>query len=453
MTMSFNDSLGLAVGAETWVQMLVRRLRSRIARSAAVRALPFWLSAAIVGIASVAFSFVFDLAADFSMRVFETHPYLSMALAPMCFVGSWGLVYFLAPNAAGSGIPQVMAGAELIRNGEFEAANRLLSMKTAIVKVLSSLVCVLGGGAIGREGPTIQIASSIFHSIGRKTQLVFQETSLRPFVIAGGAAGIASAFNTPLGGIVFAIEELARAHFHVFRGVLIFSVVVAGLISQQILGPYLYFGIPAIEATTLSSLPLAIFIGCVAGFFGALFGKILGWLIEAKQKIFQTPGRLAILALLCGLTIAVIGYSLGVPSIGPGKKMITDILFHGETPSWAMTVGRFFSSLISYLAGGAGGIFAPSLATGAAIGQKIAFLAGSANTNLMVLLGMIAFLTGVTRAPFTSFVLVLEMTDRHSAIIFMMLAAISAYGVAQLVGAKSFYEQMEALYIGRNKID
>ena len=134
-------------------------------------------------------------------------------------------------------------------------------------------------------------------------------------------------------------------------------------------------------------------------------------------------------------------------SSGPGTSMINSFLFHGASPEPGLMALRFGGSIISYLSGAAGGIFSPSLAIGGTIGSYLSSFIGTDHGNLMVLLGMIGFLTGVTRTPFTSFILVLEMTDRHSAIFPMMIAALTAHWTSRLIDSHSFYEHVKQRYL------
>jgi H+/Cl- antiporter ClcA len=130
--------------------------------------------------------------------------------------------------------------------------------------------------------------------------------------------------------------------------------------------------------------------------------------------------------------------------------VITGFLFRGQTSSALLVLARYFGTMISYLSGAAGGIFSPSLAIGAAVGAWFTQIFHTQHPNLMVLLGMIGFLTGVTRTPFTSFILVLEMTDRHSAIFPMMLVALVAQWMAHLTDQDSFYGHVKQLWMVRS---
>jgi H+/Cl- antiporter ClcA len=134
-------------------------------------------------------------------------------IMPVCFVMGWWLVRRFAKGARGSGIPQVIAALELSNTQERHLVSHLLSLRIILVKMASTFVMVLGGAAIGREGPTIQIAASVFKKMNDWLPEWWPKASLRVMALTGASAGLAAAFNTPLGGIVFVVEELTKTHF------------------------------------------------------------------------------------------------------------------------------------------------------------------------------------------------------------------------------------------------
>jgi len=374
---------------------------------------------------------------------FGAFPFL---ISPIAFVIAWWLVHRYAPEAAGSGIPQIMAANEIEYKGDLRPrVDRLLSLKTAAVKTLSSLMCVIGGGAIGREGPTLQISTSIFHFFGNRVRKFAPNTSEQTWVVAGAAAGLAAAFNTPLGGIVYAIEELGLVHFHKIRTALISAVIVSGLVAQWMLGSYLYLGFPDLAPEGISMVFVAILNGAVTGLAGALFGALLFYLLKKRLAIKKFSSLVAITA-FTGLLMAALTY-YDRRAAGSGVHVISSFLFDHQRAPIELVGVRFFGTMVSYLSGAAGGIFSPSLAIGATIGSFLGRFVASDHPNLMVLLGMIGFLTGVTRTPFTSFILVLEMTDRHVAIFPMMVTALAAQSAARLINGHSFYEAVKNRYL------
>ncbi len=396
----------------------------------------FWAAAFLVGVFAVFYAWLFGLCADYAQSVFRHSPLWFALLAPSGFVASWWLVWRHAPGAAGGGIPEVMISIE----ASPVQATRWVSLKVASVKFLSSLACVLGGGAIGREGPTIQIAASLFFAIGMPFKKIWPSLSHQSLLIAGGSAGIAAAFNTPLGGIVFAVEELSHQHFNRFKHFLISAVIISGLVAQWLLGPYLYLGYPKLAVISFGALPWALATGVVCGLAGGAFGRALVWLGQRQRK--ARPKTRAQVALLVGLAMAGLALLLGPEVLGGGSDLVSRLLFEEDRHMGIGEVlGRFVGPLISSLAGGAMGVFAPALAAGASMGALFSQWTSSPYPNLLVLLGMASFLSGMSRAPFTAFVLVLEMTDRHSAIFPLMVASLVASLAAKLIDKKSYYER------------
>jgi H+/Cl- antiporter ClcA len=417
----------------------LRYLRSQPALVSTV----YWASAFAAALLAVGYAKLFHACSEAAQVFLVRHPFVFLLVAPCFFWLAWWLVFRYAPAAAGSGIPQAMAAIE----ADPERASSWVSPKVAMVKVGSSLACLLGGGAIGREGPTVQLAASIFYAIGMPFRAIWPQIDHPSLLIAGGAAGIAAAFNTPLGGIVFAIEELSQQHFSRFRTFLISGVIVAGLVSQWILGPYLFFGgYPRLPEVAIDCVPWALACGIAGGVGGGLFGRLLT-AFTARLKSLPARQR-GLFAIGVGLFMVASAYCISPEIMGGGNEWISKLLLTPDKQvSWGLMIGRFLGPLATSLTGCAGGIFAPSLAAGAAIGAKLALLARPDYTNLIMVLTMIGFLTGVTRAPFTSFVLVLEMTDRHSAIFPMMATSLIASVAALLIDKRGYYQQRAVAYL------
>ncbi len=413
---------------------------------ALIKATPYWIAALTVGLVSTGYAELFHWVSIWTARLFQQAIWIPFLFAPSAFLIGWAIVRYFAPTAAGSGIPQVLAAVEMNPQTESTAIRKLLHLKVGIVKIVSSLFCLLGGGAIGREGPTLQISAGIFNFVGSKAKKIWPDIDYQSWIMAGGAAGIASAFNTPLGGIVYAIEELSSAHFRKFQMAALSAVIISGVIAEAILGPYLYLGSPIIGAVSINLLPFALLVGAVSGSIGSLFGTTLFYCSNLIRTRIP-PRRTFLIPVSAGLLLAAIYYFIDPRAIGPGSGISSDLLSGGADHSSIALIGiRFVSSAVSYLSGCAGGIFAPSLTIGASIGAEISKFAGEGHENLLILLGMIGFLTAITHCPFTSLVLVMEMTDRHSAIFPMMLAALTAHTLAKAIDAKSFYEKAKVFY-------
>jgi H+/Cl- antiporter ClcA len=413
-----------------------------------LQAIPFWIASLLTGLVAVGYTKLFGYSENILQSVLHWHSWMIFFMTPVCFFLSWYVVQLFAPNAKGSGIPQVMAAIELSTPRHEEKIKKLLSLRIIIIKMISSLVMLLGGGAIGREGPTIQIAGSVFRIVNKAIPSSWPKLSRQSFILTGAAAGLAAAFNTPLGGVVFAMEELAKTHIRFFRTALFTAVIIAGLTAQGLLGPYLYLGYPEV-----GGLRFSIFLGVavsavIAGLAGSLMSK--GILKIANWKSSFNKTRTILFLIITALMVASLAYFFDSWILGSGKALMYSKLFTDQkSTAWHTPFMRIIGPIICFNTGGAGGVFAPSLAAGASVGAYISGLfhfVGS-NANILILAGMVGFLTGVTRTPFTSAILVLEMTDRHSVIFHLMLAALLSNLVSFMVDKHSLYERLKKTYL------
>lgn len=412
------------------------------------QAVPFWTASLVVGLVAVGYTKLFSYAESGLQLLLAWHQWTLFILTPLCFVAAWLVVRFLAPAARGSGIPQVMASIDLAGPQKESGVRRLLGLRIAAVKILSSLLMVFGGGAIGREGPTIQIAGSLFDAVHRWIPKTWSRLSRQSFILTGAAAGLAAAFNTPLGGVVFAVEELAKVHVRHFRTALFSAVIIAGLTAQALLGPYLYLGYPDVHVSQFSVFLGVAATAVVAGVLGGAMCKVILWVMKWKKN-FNTTKTIAYL-IVSGLAIATTAYFLHDTVLGSGKELMNRLLFTTDkTSQWHTVLMRTAGPVICFNTGAAGGVFAPSLAAGASVGAWMANLSHieAAHANVLILAGMVGFLTGVTRTPFTSAILVLEMSDRHSVIFHLMLAALLSNIAALLIDEHSFYERLKEDYV------
>lgn len=415
-----------------------------------LNALPFWLGSFLVGMVSVIYAKLFYWVEIGSHIISEKNNFLFLIITPSCFALAWWTVTKYSPFARGSGIPQVSAAIELSNPKHNYKVNSLLSMRVVSIKILSSLIMVFGGGVIGREGPTIQISSSIFKKINDLLPKWYPKISKRNMIVTGAAAGLAAAFNTPLGGIVFAIEELTKTHFSFFKSALLTGVIIAGLTALNLSGPYLYLGYPLLNGITawviVAIIPLAI----ITGIAGSAMGEIILYIFKKKKALKKNYQKI-IYIIICGLIISSIAVLIDNKIFGSGKEIIVSTLFTSQKHlEWYIPFLRVIGSILSFSVGAAGGIFAPSLSAGASIGAVFAecFNFSNAETNLIILCGMTGFLTSITRSPFTSSILVLEMTNSHNVIFYIMLTALFSNLIATMVSRNSLYDNLKEQYIG-----
>ncbi len=420
-----------------------------------LQAIPFWIGSVITGIFAVLYAQIFLWGEKLMNLMMDWQAWSIFIMAPVCFVLSWWLVKKYAPYAKGSGIPQVMAAVELANPKEHHKIKYLLSVKIIIFKMLSSVILVIGGGAIGREGPTIQIAGSVFRTVNEYLPSWWPKISKRNMIMTGAAAGLSAAFNTPLGGIVFAVEELAKTHINYFKTALFTAVIIAGLMAQTLAGSYLYLGYPKTAGVGLSIMFPVIL---VAGISGILASKlsVLMLKINAWNKTLKNDRQKITFLIASALIIASLAYFVNREILGSGKEIMERTLFTADKhEDWYVPLFRMIGPALSFTSGGAGGIFAPALSAGASIGSVISgWIHLSPNeTNVVILGGMVAFLTGITRAPFTSAIIVLEMTDRHSLIFHLMLAGMVSSLISVMVSKKSLYDLLKNSYLEEIRSD
>jgi len=425
------------------------RIRNERLKQNLLQAIPFWLASLIAGLIAVFYTKIFALSEHLALYIFHRDEWAIFISAPICFAIAWIVVIKFSPYSKGSGIPQVMAAIELANPKQNYKVDKLLSLRIIIFKIISSCIMAIGGGIIGKEGPIVQIAGSIFRKINSWLPHWWPKISKRNMIMTGAAAGLAAAFNTPLGGIVFAVEELTKTHISYFKTALFTAVIIAGLTAQGLLGPYLYIGYPTINNPSASVFFCVILAAILAGLCGSFTGRWMLMILKWKSS-FKKLSHHFIYVICCALLIALAAFFLGDIVLNSGKELMTSVLFTQEKYlPWYVPLTRMGGSILSFTTGTAGGVFAPALAAGASVGSAMAgwFHLTAINSNIVILCGMVGFLTGITRTPFTSAILVLEMTDRHNVIFQLMLAGMIASIVSMIVDKHSLYDHLKVQYI------
>ena len=414
-----------------------------------LQAVPFWIGSVITGVVAVMYAQIFTWGEKLMNLIFDWNAWMIFIIAPTGFVLSWWLVKEFAPYSKGSGIPQVMAAVELANPKEHTKIRHLLSIKIIVFKILSSLALVIGGGAVGREGPTIQIAGSVFRKVNEYLPDWWPKISKKNMIMTGAAAGLSAAFNTPLGGIVFAVEELSKTHINYFKTALFTAVIIAGLTAQTLAGSYLYLGYPKTANVSLMVMFPVILVAGVSGILASQL-SVLMLAINAWKKRLKSDRSNIIFLVISALIIASLAFFVNREILGSGKEIMERTLFTDDKhEEWYMPIFRMIGPALAFTSGGAGGIFAPALSAGASVGSVISgWINLTPNeTNVVILGGMVAFLTGITRAPFTSAIIVLEMTDRHSLIFHLMLAGMVSSLISLMVSRRSLYDALKISYL------
>jgi H+/Cl- antiporter ClcA len=421
-----------------------RQLRSvKVLSSRWQRRIIFVAGGLAVGGAAVGLAQASDWAQIAFAHALEKWRYASFLITPLGFALSVFLTIRFFPNSQGSGIPQAIAAREL---DDQAARSRLVSFRIGVGKVLLTVLGLLCGASVGREGPTVQVGASIMFALGR-----ISPRRQPGLILAGAAAGVAAAFNTPLAGIVFGIEEMSRAFEVRTSGLIIGTVIAAGLTSLALVGNYSYFGS---SATMLGNgidwlaIPVC---GVIGGLAGGLFSRLV---IAAARGL---PGKLGPLikrypiafAFVCGLAVAICGFLSGDTIYGTGYAQVKHALEGGMPLPESFGVLKLLATLLSTGSGIPGGIFSPSLAVGAGLGSNIAHLFPSAPLAALLLLGMVSYFAGVVQAPITAFVIVTEMTDNHAMVVPLMAAALIAYGTSRLVCQEGIYHALAKGFLAR----
>jgi H+/Cl- antiporter ClcA len=424
-----------------------RRLRSMKVMSVRWRRRAIFLMGGImVGAAAVALATLADRAQVAFALLLTKSRYVSLVVTPFGFALSVFLTNRFFPNSQGSGIPQAIAARQLT---DHAARGSLVSIRIAIGKILLTLLGLLCGASVGREGPTVQVGASIMFAIGRMSPR--RQPGL---ILAGAAAGVAAAFNTPLAGIVFGIEEMSRAFEARTSALVIGAVIAAGLTSLALVGNYDYFGSSATmlrNGTDWLAIPLC---GVAGGFAGGAFSRAV---IAMARGLPGGVGRLAkrhpvAVALSCGIGVALCGLASGDTIYGTGYAQVKAALVSGTPLPWNFGVLKLAATTLAAVSGIPGGIFSPSLAIGAGIGANVAHLFADAPVGAIMLLGMVSYFAGVVQAPITAFVIVTEMTDNHAMVVPLMAAALIAQAVSRLVCPEGIYHALAKRFLQASSV-
>ena len=404
--------------------------------------------AALAGLTVVAFTWLTEhaLAQFFSLQ--RSYWWAPLLWTPASTAAIVWLTQRYAPGAAGSGIPQVMAA--LTHEVPPVYRRIYVSLRLTASKMLLTTWGLLAGLSLGREGPSVQIAAGVMHH-ARRWLPSNSKVSEHGLLLAGGAAGIAAAFNTPLGGVMFAIEELSRKPEQRSNGLLLAAIVLAGLMAISVYGNSTYFGVIRIENLSMGLLLPGLLVAVCSGAAGGLFSRILMVSLSGKSADRFSKFRKkapVLFAAACGLVVAILGVVSHGDTYGSGYNHTRDMLEGNGDSSSLYVLFKFMATWITAWAGVPGGLFAPSLAIGGALGNDIAQLTAYVNAPTLIALGMAGFLAAVTQAPLTAFIIVMEMVDGHALVLSLMASALVASGVSRLISVP-LYPSLAELQLQR----
>lgn len=426
--------------------LLRRKLRqtNRLSRKSLPMALLLG-GAALVALVSLGFAYLADLALEWNREWVGRAGWLALLVLPCALAAlRWTTLRF-APNAAGSGIPQVI-GALSLPPGPSQRS--LVSLAQVLWKIPLAFCGMLAGASIGREGPSVQVGAAVMLAWGdfwKRRGLQLRGFHANELLAAGAAGGLAAAFNAPLAGVIFAIEELGRGTVLRWQRLVLIGVLAAGFLVVAVQGNNPYFGTfagaPLAHGMLWWVLICAALNGALGGIFARLLGKGPAAMAPASWRAWIRAHPIWT-AFAMGLALALIGLATAGSVYGTGYGAAADLL-SGETQH-ALPAGfglaKLAATVASYWAGIPGGIFTPALTTGAGIGHHIWELAGEGvDQRVLVLVSMAAFLAAATQAPLTASVVVMEMTGSQPMLFWLLVGSLLASGVSRQFCPQPFY--------------
>ncbi|PJG83537.1 chloride channel protein [Caviibacterium pharyngocola] len=400
------------------------------------------IGAALVALFSLGFALLADLGLEWNAHWSAKYPLAVWIVLP---AGLALLAWFTpkyTPYVAGSGIPQVIASINLPHGAN---KLRLVAFWQTLWKIPLTFLAMLLGASVGREGPSVQVGAAVMSAWGnlcRKHGVAFNGLTANELMATGAAGGLAAAFNAPLAGVVFAIEELGRGVLLRWERRVLLGVLAAGFILVAIQGNNPYFPQYKGETSVPYMFLWVALCGVVCGVLGGIFARLL-----AKGVAGVSPAKIRgwirrhpiYTAAMLGILLAALGSYTNGQTFGTGYNVVAAAL-DGQPTQADLGISKLFATVATYWTGIAGGIFTPSLTTGAGIGVQIWNLTGGVvDQRLLVLLCMAAFLAGATQSPVTASVIVMEMTGCQPVLFWLLIGSLIASIISRQFNPKPFY--------------
>ncbi len=412
--------------------------------------------AALVGLGAGAISLLFRIGLTSADRLrnslitwAHTLPYMGWIFPVLLtMVGAFVAVTLtrrFAPEASGSGIPHLEAVLQHLRKLHWK---RLLP-----VKFFGGILAIGSGLALGREGPSVQMGGAVADAVSRLLKVSNRERLT--LISAGAGAGLAAAFNAPLAGLIFVLEEVRRDFQPIVFGAAFIASMMADIVARMGSGQFPVFSIPSYAMPSLETLPIFAVLGLLAGGMGVFFNRSLLWLGNQFTRI---PTRF--ITLTAGLVGGLIGLAgWFYPNLIGSGHTLAEAALRGELvlsviPAFFLL--RLLFTTASYSTGAPGGIFAPMLALGALLGLGVGQLSQMALPQIVTIpavfavVGMAAFFTAVVRAPLTGIMLIIEMTGNYSQMLPLLVSCFCAYAVAEVLRDLPIYEALLQRDLRRN---
>lgn len=364
---------------------------------------------------------------------------VSVITSMIMVVIAWLMVKKIAPEAAGSGVQEI--------EGTLLHERPIYWRRLLPVKFFAGVLAISSKMVMGREGPTIQMGGNLGDMLGEMTALPQHRRD--NLIAAGAAAGLATAFNAPLAGVLFVIEEMRNEFNFSFTNFKMVAIccVMATITLHLIMGSYPAIPMDIFEAPSLSSLWLFFVFGIVVGFAGLLFNRVLMFFLNHLDN--ARPYLIYIYVPFVGALVGFL-WIYEPETVGGGYSIIHEALTISPNFQFlvSLLVIRFFTTMLCYSSSVPGGIFAPMLALGTLLGltyaQLLAFagLDASLAPGMFAVAGMGALFSAAVRAPVTGIILVVEMTQNYSLILPLMVTCLTSTSIVQLAGNPPIYTQL-----------
>lgn len=393
--------------------------------------------ALVMGAVLAGFAMATDKAQALFFTAFAREKLLPLVLTPTAFAVSVWLMLRYFPAASGSGVPQALAAQQLT---DKKSHAYLLGPRVIVGKMLLVVLVLLCGASLGREGPCVQLGAGIMLLFSRYARL----PDRRLFITAGGAAGFAAAFNAPLAGIAFLVEEMARGMRYKERLTILSIILLAAIGATSVMGDYDYFGHVKSGLTLTGYWWPIVVIGLICGCVGAVFnlmitkgrkhvGKMLNG-FDKKQPIAFAAG--------CGFLVAALGIATGGVSFGSGYEIGHGLLHGTAEPSIWHPFAKMAATILSVISGVPGGTIAPALSIGATVGGASSHLFPGTTVSAIVLLAIAGYFAAFTQSPITAAVIVLEITGKATTALPLLVVALIAACVSRTIFPHSIFDLM-----------
>lgn len=346
-----------------------------------------------------------------------------------------------APEASGSGIPHL--------KGVLMNVRRFSWPRLLIVKFFGGLMAIGSGFSLGREGPTVQMGAAAGDIVA--TVVRARPRERKHLLTCGAGAGLAAAFNAPLAGFIFVIEELHRELSPITYGTALIASVVADVVTRTIVGEGPAFHLQGFPLVPLQGLPFVAILGVLAGCLGSLFNRSLISIqkLSCSGRLGSAPAQAA----ATGIVIGICAWFVPL-SIGSGHGTV-EIILQGDSPwtnvfllGFGLFALKWLMTVLSYGTRVPGGIFAPMLVLGAIMGVLFGHAVSLLLPDLGIhpsaigVIGMAAFFTATVRAPLTGIILILEMTGNYEQLFPLLVACMAAYITSERLHSKPIYDSL-----------